>query len=417
MFQSFRLYSHLFLLKLASRFGIWLGKCIIRMKKPRVVDYKNLETIYLNRSDRIGDAIISKPFIKLLIEWLRANGCSAEIVILASQYNRSILSSLEDIENNVRIISEEKPDFYESKLSRMISKHLNFLYQTLVFRWSHGNTRNEHALFFDMGGGDFTTILRYKELVNPLVIGPNVFWGSHILDIALEHSYVHYSNVNLIESYIEIIEKAFGLRNGFRDFIYDHLAEFYHYDTHIPKSGICLFIGVKEFRNLPVATWRRIILETAEAFPDETIIVLDDHTNLLYDIFIQEKFPANVVIEKNTYSLQGFTERVAKCAFVAGIDGGGINMVKYHTNSCFINTFAQPNVWSCFIGRHVYQNISGADNWQSSVVEIPPHKQIIAHMYKESFWLPSFNIDGNREIFSDFDTSLLTAIIRESLKK
>jgi hypothetical protein len=146
------------------------------MKKPRTIDYKKLQTIYLNRSDRIGDAIISKPFIKLLVEWLRANGCDAEIIIIASQYNRSILASLEDTTNNVKIINEEKPDFYESKLYRMIWKHLNFLYKTLIFRWSHGTTRNEQALFFDMGGGDFNTILKYKELINPIVIGPNVFW-------------------------------------------------------------------------------------------------------------------------------------------------------------------------------------------------------------------------------------------------
>lgn len=417
MLKKFFLYIHLFLLKLSSHFGVWLGTQIIRMKKPRTVDLKNLKTIYLNRSDRIGDAIISKPFIKLLVEWLRQNGCHAEIVIIASQYNRFILIELEDTENNVKLISEEKPDFYESKLYRMILKHINFLYKTLAFRWTHGNTRDEKSLFFDMGGGDFNTILKYKESDNSIIIGPNVFWGSHILDIALEHSYVHYSNVNLIESYIEIIEKTFGLENTFQNFIYDHIDEFYNYDKSTKKSGICLFVGVKEFRNLPVATWRRVIREVAEAFPDETIIVLDDNTNLLYDIFVHEKFPNNVVIEKNTYSLQGFTERVAKCTFVAGVDGGGINMIKYHTNSCFINTFAQPNVWSCFIGRYVYQQISWANNWHLSIVEIPPDGQVIAHVYRTSFWLPSFNIDGNREIFTDFDTSLLIEVIQKSLKK
>jgi len=104
------------------------------MKKPRTVDLKNLKTIYLNRSDRIGDAIISKPFIKLLVEWLRQNDCHAEIIIIASQYNRFILSELEDTKNNVKLISEEKPDFYESKLYRMILKHIKFLYRTLAFR-------------------------------------------------------------------------------------------------------------------------------------------------------------------------------------------------------------------------------------------------------------------------------------------
>lgn len=211
MLQSFLLHIHLIFLRIASRFGVFLGKCIIYTKKPRSVDLKKLKTFYLNRSDRIGDAIISKPFIKLLIEWLRANGCTAEIIILASKYNRFLLQDLEDRENNVRVIEEQKNiDDYESKLSRMILKHMRFLYKTLAFRWNHGSHPDEQALFLDMGGGDFNTILKYKELCNPLVAGPNIFWGSHILDIALPHSYVHYSNVNLIESYIEIITKVFA---------------------------------------------------------------------------------------------------------------------------------------------------------------------------------------------------------------
>lgn len=97
---------------------------------------------------------------------------------------------------------------------------------------------------------------------------------------------------------------------------------FYDYNQDIKRSGICLFVGVKEFRNLPIPTWRRVIQEVAAAFPNETITVLDDNTNLLYDIFVQETFPANVVLEKNTYSLQDFTAHIARFAFVMGIDGG-----------------------------------------------------------------------------------------------
>lgn len=144
MLQSFLLHIHLIFLRVASRFGVFLGKCLIYTKKPRSVDLKKLKTFYLNRSDRIGDAIISKPFIKLLIEWLRANGCTAEIIILASKYNRFLLQDLEDRENNVRVIEEQKSiDDYESKLSRMILKHMRFLYKTLAFRWSHGSHRDE----------------------------------------------------------------------------------------------------------------------------------------------------------------------------------------------------------------------------------------------------------------------------------
>jgi ADP-heptose:LPS heptosyltransferase len=383
-----------------------------------VVDYKNLNNLYLNRSDRIGDAIISKPFIKLLIEWLRNNECSAEVVIIASKYNRFLLQDLENPDNHVRVIEEAKQiDDYESKLSSMIAKHVHFLYKTLLFRWTHGSERDEQSIFFDMGWGDLVTILRYKELYNPIIAGPNIFWGSHILDIALSHSYVHYSNQNLIESYIEIVTKAFGIDNSFRNFVYDHIGTFYEYDETIPKTGICLFIGVKEFRNLPIATWRRVIHEVSSAFPEEKITVLDDNTNLLYNIFSQEKFPSNVTLEKNTFSLTDFTKHIALFAFVVGIDGGGINMVKSLINSCFINTFAQPNVWSWFTGDCPRQVTKWQNNWFSTISEIPPHGQVISHMHKTSFWLPTFNIDGNRQLFANFDTPLLIQIIHRSLKK
>ncbi len=315
--------THLILLRIVSHIGVWMGMTIIRLKKPKTVDLTKLKTFYLNRSDRIGDAIISRPFIKLLIVWLREHGCTAEIIILTSKYNRFLLQDLEDTGNNVRVVEEPKSiDDYESKLSRMILKHTRFLYKTLLFRWTHGSERDEQSLFFDMGGGDLVTILKYKELHNSLIAGPNIFWGSHILDIALDHSYVHYANQNLIESYIEIITKVFALDSSFRDFVCDHMEVFYSYNPEVPRSGICLFVGVKEFRNLPIPTWRRVIREVAAAFPDETITVLDDNTNMLYNLFVQESFPANVMLEKNAYSLIEFTDRIARSEMVVGIDGG-----------------------------------------------------------------------------------------------
>lgn len=424
MLQSFFLYSHLFLLKIMSHFGVFLGKCIVRMKPSRTVDFRNINTLYLNRSDRLGDAIISKPFIKLLIEWLRKNGCSAKIIIIASQYNRFVLGDLENDTNNIRVIEEEKNlDAYESKLWRMLLKHLNFLYRTLAFRWMHGNKRDEKALFLDLtGGGDLLSILKYKELYNPIVAGPNIFWGSHILDIAIDHSYVHYPHQNLIESYIEITEKVFALDGSFRDFVYDNIGAFFHYDTTIEKKGICLFVGVKEFRNLPIVTWRDIINKVAKAFPDEPITVLDDNTNLLYEVFSKETFASNVVVEKNNYKLSEFIERVSNFAFIAGIDGGGINMVRTLTNSCTIYTFAHHDVWCCFSGRNKYKEISGANGWQTGIANISKKgeeeiKQKVGYMYKRSFWLPTFNIAGNREIFRDFDTSAFIGMIREMMGK
>ena len=409
---------HILLLKFSSHLGILLGKIIIWSKKERIVDTKKLQTIYLNRSDRLGDAIISKPFLKLLAEYIRSSEIKARIVIISSKYNHFILADLADPTQNIFVEQEDKTIVeYESKVLNMLMKHIRFLWISIAFRIHHAGKRDESMLFVDFaGGGDLLTILKYKDLYNPIVAGPNIFWGSHVLDIAIDHSYVHYAHQNLIESYIEIIEKIFRFGGGFRNFVYDHIGEFYDYHSENLTEDICLFVGVKEFRNLTPKTWECIIRSVAASFPDQTITVLDDPSNILYETLKDISFPANVRVEKNTYKISEFVEKAKQFRFVVGIDGGGINMVRPFTNTLTIYTFAHHDVWSCFTGRLPYSETTGANDWQTGSATFPTG-QTVAYTYKRSFWLPTFNITGNRALFDDFDEEGLLKIIRSSFKK
>lgn len=408
---------HIAALKITSHFGILLGRIIIACKLPLVMEISGLETIYLNRADRIGDAVISKPFIRLLIEFIRQKS-EAKIVIIASQYNRGFLQDLESPENGVTIVEERKDaDEYESKLGNMIWKHIKFLWISLTFRFKQRQELNKKELFIDLtGGGSLPMILTYKMRSNPVVAGPNIFWGSHVLDIALPDSYIHYCHRNLIEGYIAIIEKIFsdGVR-GFREFVYDHIESFYRFDSTIERTkDICLFVGTKEFRNLPNTTWERTIRTVAAAFPDRSITVVDDPSNILYEAFKDLSFPNNVTLMKNTHSFGEFEAEIAKYRVVVGVDGGGINLVRTLTNSLSIYTFAHHDVWSCFTGRDRYEDTRHGD-WHIGRASLP-HGQIVGYMYKESWMLPTFNILSDRALFADFDAEGLVEFIGSVLE-
>lgn len=56
---------------------------------------KSLKHIIINRSDRIGDAILSAPLIEIYIEELRDCGYDGDITILSSQLNDFVLRPLE----------------------------------------------------------------------------------------------------------------------------------------------------------------------------------------------------------------------------------------------------------------------------------------------------------------------------------
>lgn len=267
------------------------------------------------------------------------------------------MSGLTQAGPDIDIIEEPKDlDRYESKLGNMILKHIHFLFTSLQFRLKHRRGRDERTLFLDLtGGGDLLTILKYKALYNPIVAGPNIFWGSHVMDIAIDHSYIHYSHRNLIESYIEIVEKTLPTDDSFRSYVYDHIGLFYDYkkSKHATRD-ICLFVGTKEFRNLPSETWYNTILDIAKVFPERSVTVIDDPSNILVDLWANQTFPSNVRVVRNEHSLGAFQSEVVNHRVVIGVDGGGINAVRTITNSLTIYTFAHHDVWSCFTGKSHY---------------------------------------------------------------
>lgn len=75
---------------------IVIGNCFTRERHKRI-PLSQIDTIILNRADRLGDAAISLPFIQVFGEYLQSIQWKGTLRILASSYNAEILRPLEEI--------------------------------------------------------------------------------------------------------------------------------------------------------------------------------------------------------------------------------------------------------------------------------------------------------------------------------
>ena len=86
----------------------YIGKIFFLFKDDRKISIFELEKIIINRSDRMGDAVISYLWIETLILFLKRNNYKGTIVVLSSDLNHWILSPLEKYsQTTVRIISKD----------------------------------------------------------------------------------------------------------------------------------------------------------------------------------------------------------------------------------------------------------------------------------------------------------------------
>jgi len=50
-----------------------IGQLVFFLKKKKIYKIQEIEQIVINRSDRIGDATLTRPLIDILVHYLREN--------------------------------------------------------------------------------------------------------------------------------------------------------------------------------------------------------------------------------------------------------------------------------------------------------------------------------------------------------
>lgn len=64
----------LIVLSLLLRVGLFVGKILASTRRGEKLDLKDLSEIIINRTDRIGDAVLSRPLIELFCQYAREKG-------------------------------------------------------------------------------------------------------------------------------------------------------------------------------------------------------------------------------------------------------------------------------------------------------------------------------------------------------
>ena len=457
----------LLVLQLFLSFGLFIGQLLSYAHRHPKVSLKDIKTIIINRSDRIGDAVLTMPLLEIFINECRVQGYTWTFIILASRLNFFVLSALKKYEwVTVEISDIDLPEYVQG-IGSLFKKIQDRVIRTFFVHTTQ--TKDTTTLLLDfMANGDAAVPLKYRENGNPLIFGLNALTSTILYDRSLPRALVHHSQSNLIETYVSLLEDSIQEMQGLRKKVYKTnfenfypsietvYPEIYRDDFDIEshalhechewkwyyeklnanekkwamqknseilknwqwkeysKDTILIFLGAYSIRSLPTHTWGKMISNIAEQFPEKTILLMDGpEDSILRDVWA-EKFPPNVVNFWAIIPLKAFALVASKCGHVIGLDGGGINFVRRFTNSLSIFTFANPLVWQAFSGHKNRTTIKGIDGW--SIGNFHPKDEwiIISDMSRSHYLLPTFNIAQAKILVENIDIELICEWIRKS---
>lgn len=383
-----------------------IGNVIKYIQKNQHIALSDVKCIIINRKDRLGDAIITKPLIELLHWYLRSRGYRGKIKILASRYNHSVFDGMH---SDIEIVTQENTFAeYAIGIFGVIGNSLKTLIKSLCAYTNIWN-RKLHTVFLDFVWNP-NDILENADS-HMFVASANLFLNNFITHFSLSYSYVGGSSVNLIESYIALIEGVFGV-DDFWKYVREWWNEVVWSEKEAPKNDrILLFVGNKPFRNLSISVWENIIWEIQKAFPKRKIVILDDHTNQVFESMMQNPdFPYKHLCQKNTFSLQEFQDFSRDFSLRIGVDGWGFNMIRMLGSSITLYTLGNAEVWSLFTGNpYMYMSLSEKYDAYHS----PLWLHTIWYIKKKHFLLPSLDYSLGEDFFNDFPTQEFARYLRQ----
>ncbi len=390
------------MIKILWYLSVKIGQLFFLFKRRKTYVSSQVKKIIINRSDRIGDAVITKPFLDILIEYLKGRWFTGTYTLLVSDINKHIFK---DFVGEIEIVHKDLGQ-YDSNVFQLVWK--NIVQWIACLRQKLKNKKHKYTTLMIDLVWDMWTIYAQLKKESIDVVSCNLRLWSIILDNWIVDSFVTLNHKNLLETYIDLIENTFVAKWTFRKFVYDHIAVFYSeylQNKSTKKDWLLIFVGTKSFRNLSLQKREKIILHFSQ-YSNQKIVVIDDNTNEYYNYLIEKSFPDNVRILKNTFSLDEFKTFASKFQWILWVDGWGMNYIRNLTNNITIYTIGNYKIRHLFSGNKQYQETTLWNNWimGKAVLDIGITNIYVA---KNSFWLPSFDLELPKKMFDDLKISKL----------
>ncbi len=390
---------------------IWtlFGKLRLLVRVSKSITLEDIDLLVINRADRIGDAVISRPFFECLVDHLRSHGWQGSVRILSSSLNHAILEPFGSMQG-VEVIMSSTAERYA--YTRSIYRTLCMCVRSLVMFTPRilGRMRSRVAFVDLVDSVNEMMIGEFSEYHNAYWMSSNRGPFSFLFDATTSERFAGSAGTQLVEAQIQAFSDFLSLPD-LRSYVYSQVTRFYPEYPDVTPKNILLFVGAKEFRNFEVTVWSRLAREFARVFPEQEIHIHDaDEFAIIGALKLETNLPKNVIFVERAFSFAELSDHAAGYQFVMGIDGGGINMMRSHTNSVSVFTFGNHAVWGPLLAGAVPRSYRwGA--WECAFAHLP-NGRLAGNIWKHSFWLPSFQIPFKRSFVSDFPVGEFVAGVR-----
>lgn len=312
------------IIKLFSRINLILG---LILRKRRKIDPAEIKTILVNRTDRIGDAIVSLP---LLLELQKR----FSVTVLTSKYNDSILSGFLKTE----VFLESPANFWNSIKIIFISI-FGFL------RLKKNVALARYDLYLDLVGarGQDTFLKIKKENLCRYYAGFNLGIGNLLLDYADTKNPALFSSQSLVDTYRRLLKEGLGLDLDIPD--YPDLTSAISVPDDFGLSSPFILVniaGFDKFRGPSAVTYARIV--NAIDFPG-TFVILDERGNPNTKAFKKEVKKNNLHYLKDSYSLWQLYYIARSSILYIGSDSGISQFLGQATNCLIFFGTGEHKVW------------------------------------------------------------------------
>ena len=344
-----------------------------------------IKKVLVNRSDQIGDAVVSLKFINALANTFE------EVCVVVSKKNRFVFEH----EKKIKIIEEKEKALHEYKtiFDKFFFFTINFF--PLLFQ----KQEPKYDLVIDLIS-DVSIKRRYPARY---IIGANrgVF---SLLYTNFYKTSLSLANKQLMEAYKEMIKDCLGLELNIAD---GPPPDF----SQKKEEQIFIFVGNKAERNLSYEKWREIILELAKI---KRCVVADDPEQK-----IMEKLKEDYEIRNNKQiqliegprKLSELAEFSNKSKLFIGLDGGGEHYLEQYTNALIIYTCGLPSEWKPYSLNPYNKFVLKNEHIVEKTITSTGLKKYI--FYRVDNRKPCYDLLCNYKKFKEIDVYLIADIVRE----
>ena len=319
-----------------SRFlSIYIGRLVYVINRPKIQSINTPKSVLLIRWDRIGDAVVTLPIIRML----KVEFPEICIDVVASEFNRFVFDKNSDINTLIVLKGVGRGYGVLDRLKALIISRFSKLDDLEIDK--------KYDLCIDMTNGERTFI--FKDFARYFV-GPKS-------DDGISSMYDFYPKQSLIDSGITYVQYY---QYFFRDFFggqFDYLAAYPPVQrcTIPPFSSkrkiIIIYIGgSQDYRRLSIESMQEVISELAIQY---NLYVFDDPDSSRLNTI---ELPSKYVTVLTGYSLQELSYISRSCVFYIGAEGGVSHYLSSHIKSLVIFSpkyyFQHYKIWLPFDGDH-----------------------------------------------------------------